>query len=265
MSLFSAIQNIALAPSVAIGNAISGIFGVQAKTTTQQLQATVPGKILGTAIAATAVALGGALIAEAGPATVAKALIPTTTKGKIIAAVAVPIVGLGILKNPEGAIATAGNVVSSTANFIGNASDVVANPSIAGVVTTVKENPIVSAAAAIGVAGLISGGVGLAANTLATYTNSTATRANTASAADTSLPVATSTGAASYPQDAVNYSTPVPQGVTGMTATSTTQRRKTRKKTSPQALHQTISQRVNVEVNQNRVTKKYLNRIAVTV
>lgn len=99
MGLLSSIQKIALTPSAYVGKQVlkvvkpsSSIAQQPISTTTSQLQKTTAGKILGTAIAGTAVALAVTAVPSASLATAGK------TAGKV---------AVSIVKNPVGAVKTA--------------------------------------------------------------------------------------------------------------------------------------------------------------
>lgn len=112
---------------------------------------------------ATNVALvgGGALIGASGKAaTVAKALIPTTTKGKVIAAVAAPIVAGAVIKEPAQAISAPSKVAGELAQFGSDVSGLIAEPSIEKAKETILESPlIIGAGVAAAAAPLVVAGV----------------------------------------------------------------------------------------------------------
>jgi len=102
---------------------------------------------------ATAVIGVGAVAGAAKAGTLASSaakLIPATTKGKVAAAVAAPI-AIGIVANqPIKSLEAVTGAPSALANFGGNVANVAADPSIAGILKTVKENPFIVGTLAAG-------------------------------------------------------------------------------------------------------------------
>jgi len=264
MGLFSGIQKLALAPSVAIGNAISNVIKPgSGKTTTSQLQATTPGKILGTAIAGTAItagalALPAGSIASAGSAikssagTFAKANPIKTAVAGFLAPTAV----VAVVNNPS----VVGKSASAVYDFQKTGISVASGQQsfVQGAVDYVGDHPIASS-----IAGLVGLGaiVKTAIPAIAGYSNTLATRENTEAILNSQQLPAQELPSV-YPQDALDQGSPVPAPIEATTGKSVS-RRKRRKSKAKEPLRQTISQRVNVEVNQNRVSKTYLNRISV--
>lgn len=136
--------------------------------------------ILGGGAAIGAVLTAPVIASAGGIGSVAKSavtsLIPSTTKGKIVAAAVAPVIASAIIQNPAKAIQVPGQIL----NFQTNVGGLIANPSLSKAVEIVKENPVISSLVAVGGVAAIGGGIGLAANTLATYNNSQSTQANTA-------------------------------------------------------------------------------------
>ena len=76
---------------------------------------------------------------------------------------------------------------SELANFGSNVGKLIDNPTIANVKETFKENPILSGAAIAAGAAVVGGGLGLAANTVATFMNTKATKENSLASTEPSL------------------------------------------------------------------------------
>ena len=225
---------------------------------------------------AAAAVVGVGAVAEGGLAAVGSAaskLIPSTTKGKVIAAVATPVVAGAVLKQPAKAAETILNAPSSLANFGGNAAELIANPSLSNAKTLIKENPVVATLAGAGAVAAIGGGVGLAANTVATFVNSRATKANTAATlgGDTTTPEDTGINVIDksgqfrimpVEQGAIAPATPITPQTQKVSKSGTVRRRKRKSKSS---VPTSISQRVNVVVaNKNTTTgisnRRFINR-----
>jgi len=103
------------------------------------------------------------------------------TSAKAVSILATPVVVGAVVQNPQIAVEAA-KTPSKLANFGSNASALLANPSVDNLKTLVKENPLISTGAALAGTAAVGGGLGLAANTAATYLNSRATNKNTQTA-----------------------------------------------------------------------------------
>lgn len=235
--------------------------------------------VLNTGAAATAVIAGGAalgsttakkIITTTAPvvASTAKSLIPATTKGKVIAAVATPIAIGAIASSPklQTGLITA---PSSLVNFGTNVGKIIENPSLATVKETVKENPLISSAVALGGAAAIGGGLGLLANTVATAINTKATNINSAPS-DIAVPTSTMVKEtfAGQEQTATSVS-PTPQTPqTKVISNTTTRNKKRRRKAQKPTIMQ---QKVNVMVNNSsknifqRQNKTYIKREVIAL
>lgn len=250
MSIISSIQRAALAPSVFIGNAISNaIKPGSGRTTTSQLQSTIPGKILGSGIALGALGLGAAAAPAGSIAAAARSLIPSTTKGKIIGAASVPVIAGLLSTNPKApfqAISNLGTFGQDLGTFTGN-------PSFGSAVDIVKNSPLISA-------GLGAAGVGLAGAAIvpaiASFANTQATRKNTeallGSGGAMGIREIETTQLPSMQEDDLVQAEPIVEG-----SSAPRKRRKARSKPS----HQTISQRVNVRVNSVSGNRKYIKNV----
>lgn len=128
---------------------------------------------------ATAGVVAGGITAVANPSaalSVGKALIPTTTKGKIVGTAA-SLVGVGLVKsNPLKAAEVAVSTPSNLINFGSNVGGFLTDPSIENAKKIIKENPIISGVTAA----TILGSVGLgAAGIVSNIMNTRATKENT--------------------------------------------------------------------------------------
>lgn len=224
---------------------------------------------------AAAAVVGVGAVAEGGLAAVGSGvskLIPSTTKGKVIAAVAAPVVLGAVAKQPAAAAQAVLNTPSSLANFGGNAAQLIANPSLSNAKTLISENPVV--ASVVGGAAVIGAGVGLgtAASLISNYQNTKAVKENTAATlggASDSLPISVSDQSGRMfsiqpvQQGALASATPVTPQTQSVSKSGAVRRRKRKSKSSAPT---SLNQKVNVIVsNRNssvgiRQSKRYLNR-----
>lgn len=124
--------------------------------------------------------------------TLAKNLFTSLTPvQKAATIVAAPIVTSAIVQSPKLQNAIV-KTPTSLVNFGGNIGKLVENPSLKQVGATIKENPILSTVIGGVAVAAIGGGVGLAANTAATFLNTRATKENSGSA----MPTTSDLGAA---------------------------------------------------------------------
>lgn len=232
--------------------------------------------ILNTGTVAAAVVGGGAALGSttaksivAAVAPVVSKLVPTSTKGKIAAAVVAPIVAGAVINQPAKTISAVASLPGALTNFGGNAANLAADPTLSNAKTLIKENPVVSTLVGAGAVAAIGGGVGLAANTIATFTNSQATKANTAASApsealptDNLIKVIDKSGDIP-PITNTNNNAPSPQTPqTQKVSSGSTTRKRKKAKAKPTNMIQNV--RVNV-VNQSKsigqqLNKRYLNR-----
>jgi hypothetical protein len=245
------------------------------QTNSKPLTTQIGNILLSTGTAAAAVIGGGAALGSTTARSIggtilsaAAKLIPSTTKGKVIATIAAPVVASAVISNPGGTIRAVKNTVSAQIDL----GKTIANPSLSSAESFLKEHPGASVALGAGGLALVGGGLGLAANTLATFTNSAATRANTAAgstpdqAVSAALPIDTSTrlSAPEVMQPSVSAPTAPTTAITPQTQTITSSSTSVRRKKHYKKLTiAPISQKVNVIVS-NRATgtqtKTYLNR-----
>lgn len=242
MSILSSVQKIALIPSVVGGNLVTAaaekITGNKyGRTTTAEFQATKTGQILGTGIAASGVALaiatGGAAAAANAVGRAAIAHPIQTAAGLFVGAPLVTGVLAGEGQSPEKNIGS----LSSAAYNTGQ-----------GLINVAQEHPVGTA-----ILGSVVGGV-------AAYEVGKKIFGSDNSGVQ-SVPVIA--GNQAPVQTLEQTQAPLPENATAEGTKTKRKRRKSR-------LHprsQTISQRVNVIVNQrnsaNRISKRYLNMIPV--
>lgn len=189
-----------------------------------------------------------------------KALIPTTTKGKIITAVAAPVVIGAVAKQPAQAAKALISAPSALANVGGNVANLASNPSLENLGNLYKENPVIVGGATAAVALLTAKGLFPA---IATAKQTQAIQEQTAA-------IEAATGQIALPTEKANYTTS-PVGVSSSPTVPVTPQtqtvmagatRKYKRKASKKVMPTSISQRVNVLVsNRNQfLTKKLIRR-----
>lgn len=223
------------------------------------------GVITGTTAVAGAAVLAAAPAASTGAAGAAvrsvalslgKALIPPTTKGKVVAAVvALPIAG-AVIRRPEETLSSIGKTPSALVNVGGNIADLVADPSAANVKQLVTENPvIVGGAAALGAIAL--GKTIFPAIATARQTEAIQEQTEAIKDATGNLPTF-STGKETPTYSSPVALTPATKEITPLKATTTKRRKRT--KTKPQS----VSQRVSIVFDNDKIdNKRYLKGASV--
>lgn len=163
--------------SAVFSNPIKSVKAVVSKKTTikqvtkahfaKPLKSQIAKTVLSTAGYATALYGGAAAVSaakagtlKAGVAVAAKSLIPKTIKGKVIAAVAAPIVVGAVIKEPTKVLSKVAAAPSELAQFGGDVATFAAEPSLETAKQIIKESPIISAGLAL--AGVAAVGVGAA-------------------------------------------------------------------------------------------------------
>lgn len=238
----------------------------------------ITGTVISTAGYAAAILTAGAAAGAAKAGTLATSvkamvpkLLPSTLKGKVIAAVAAPVVIGAVASNPLKAVNVAASTPSKLANVGYNLAELGANPSIDNLKTLVKENPlIVGGAALVGGAAIIKTAAPVVSNVLLReeMKDQTAIFERQAKAAESSLKVVDKSGL--FVQDvpktsalpSVTNTQPMPKTPETSTISSGTPRRRSSR---PKAKPQNISQRVNVVVSSRnynvgiKSNRKYLN------
>ncbi len=202
-------------------------------------------------------ALVGAAVAAVPAASAAivtgvKAIIPATAKGKVIAAVAAPVVVGAVVREPTKAIQTAIKAPSELAQFGGDVASFAVNPSLETAKQVITESPLISTGV-----GLLATGAAIAkiAPAIASIKQTEAIQEQTKALEGLSITPESKTGIA--PQTPI---TPATQPLIATAGNGTTT---TRKRRYTKAKPQQISQRVNI-IMQNKVTstgtKNYLNK-----
>ena len=209
----------------------------------------------GLAVGATATKAAASKVVTSIPS-----LLPTTTKGKIVAAAATPVVIGATISQPSKVAQAVVDTPKGLFNVGGNLGNLVAEPSIKNVKTLVTENPVIvggaiAAAAAVGAKGIIPA--------IATARQTEAIQEQTKAIQSVSPPgllVESTKEKDILTLPPATNITPIPQTPQTKTISPTTTRRKKRK--SVKTLPQNITQKVNVLVNNDnrRATKNYINR-----
>lgn len=99
-------------------------------------------------------------------------VLPTSVKTGIVVASPLLITSATARK----AVVQAPSQITTFYSDVGKTLD---NPTLSNAVSTFKDSPIIAGGLAVASAAVVGGGIGLAANTVATYVNSRATKANT--------------------------------------------------------------------------------------
>ena len=113
----------------------------------QPLSKQITETVVQTAVYATAV-LGAGAVAAKGVTAAAGTLIPETLKGKVIAAVAAPVIIGAVIKQPAETLGAVAELPSGLANVGANIAGLAADPSIAGAKALITENPVIVGVAA---------------------------------------------------------------------------------------------------------------------
>lgn len=232
---------------------------LEQKSFAQPLSKQITSTVLATIGYGTAVVAGGA-IATKGIAGTAAALIPATTKGKVVAAIATPIVAGAVIKQPAASIKLVSKAPSELAQFGADVSTFATNPSLESAKQIIKESPVISAGAGLLLAG---GAIKTLAPAIATARQTEAIQEQTqAMKAEKQFSIMPVTPTAQIKEIPATSTTPTPQVAETKTISKETpikKRRKAQVKQKPISMNQ----RVNVIVSNNSSTKKYLNRIVL--
>lgn len=186
----------------------------------------------------------------------AKAVIPATAKGKVIAAVAAPVVVGAVVREPAKAIQTVIKAPSELAQFGGDVASFAVNPSLETAKQVITESPIISTGV-----GLLATGAAISkiAPAIASIKQTEAIQEQTK--ALEGLAVAPALTPES--KTAIAPQTPITPATQPLIATAGNGTTTTRKRRYTKAKPQQISQRVNI-IMQNKVTstgtKNYLNK-----
>ena len=133
---------------------INKVAGTNIKPlTTEQAANTSFGKVYFPVLgAASTIAAASAVKAVGGISTVAKALVPKSTAGKIVAVVATPLITPTIISHPSKTIDIIGNTGAGLINQGTNINKFVSDPSPAKALDIIKENPILAGIETAGIA-----------------------------------------------------------------------------------------------------------------
>jgi len=218
------------------------------------------------------VAVGGLAISQTGLAAstlvkgavaAAPSLVPKTLVGKAVA-----VAGVGaVIKEPTATIGAVTKLPSNIANFGGNVAQFAADPSVANAAQIVKENPILSAAAGAAVVGTAVVAVAPAVSNILQreeMKKQTDIFEKQLEVAEKSLTPSVATGQIIKESSPIASTSPVTPQTQTLSSTTT----KKRKRRTKKAVMPSINQVVNVAVNnsnQNRTTKKYLNREVLVI
>ncbi len=200
-----------------------------------------------------------------------KSLIPTSTSGKIAAAVAIPIAAGVVAQSPTKVIPAVVSLPSELMKFGSDAAKVIENPTLQNAKNLIKESPVISAvvgAAAVGAVGLgVSGLIASVANTISTKENSAALMAAAGGTIinqsredwekEMNAEAAKYGNELPFPKTAENKAIAAPLPITP--ATQTVQAKSlttTRKRAKRQIKTGNISQRVNILINSGKFINK---------
>lgn len=197
-----------------------------------------------------------AKVASVGVKAAVTAAIPSTTKGKVIAAVATPVIVGAAVSQPAQTAKAITQTPQALSNVGANVAKIIAEPSISNVKTLVSENPVI-VGGAIAAATIAGGAKLIPAIAVARQTEAIQEQTEAIKSFET-VPKTVTSQAISQPSPYVP-TTAITPATQILTPTKTTT---ARKKRSVKARNGNISQRVNVIVaNNNRtLTKKYINR-----
>lgn len=237
------------------------IQGVIEEHFAQPLPTQISQTLLSTAGYATALIGGGAIATAAKAGTIktavvqgAKSLIPTTTKGKVVAAVAAPVVVGAISKQPVASLKFVAKAPGELSQFGGDVATFATNPSLESAKQIIKESPVISAGAGL----LLVGGAAKAIiPAIATTRQTEAIQEQTkAIKGYSSLPEVTK-------EEKVISAMPSQPETLAQTQIISKTVPRARRKAKAKEKPMNISQRVSVLVSNNRIEKKYLNRIVL--
>jgi hypothetical protein len=219
-----------------VGAAETKLYGTREAPTSLKSQATdviKAGAAYGVAAVAGLTSVGRAVVAK---------VIPTTTKGKVIAAAAVPVAATAIINKPSLIVEAPSKIL----NFQSNVGEFIAEPSIQKAKDIATENPLITAAVG-GAAAVAVGKTILPA--IATYRQTEAIQEQTeAIQAATSGGITVIDKSQPIPISSIAPQTPVmPQTQTISAGGTSTSKRRKRRASKPAIA--SVNQKVNVIVN----------------
>jgi len=241
------------------------------KTVNKVLETVANHPYVAAAVATTAIAPTAAkAVATAGLKVVAE----SSTKAKVITAVATPVVIGAVAQNPVAAAQKVVAAPSELFNFGTDISKVASNPSVSSIKELVKESPILTtataAAAAVAVGAGTAGLITSVANTLAvkenTAKNTLISTPQTVAAVLPSTPLSAATPiipttTVSSPVASTTASpVPVTPATQPLIATAGSKVSTTKRKTYKKKPVQTMRQTVNIGIANNQNSGRFINR-----
>lgn len=257
-----------IATTAAVVSKKSTVNDVINKHFAQSTKEQVKDIVVGTAGLAAATITAGTTTGRIAALKAAKSVVPKSTTGKIVAAVAVPAAVGAVVRQPEAVTKAVVNAPVELGKFGGDVADFAANPSISSAKQIVTESPVISTALAAGA--VIAAGK-TAAPVIGGLIQKEAVEEQTKAlekAIETPLPTQspslTNTGTTTAP--AVAPQTPLtpqtkPLIATAGSSTSTRKKRRSKRPSSP-----SVRQSVNIVVSNRasstgiRSTKRLINK-----
>lgn len=245
-----------IATATAVVSKKSTVQDVVTSHFAQPLKEQVKDIVLGTAGIAATVVAGAAVGTAAKAGTLAPAaakLIPSTTKGKVIAAVAAPAVIGAVVNQPVKSLTTVAKAPSELAQFGGDIANFAATPSVESGKQLVTQSPLLASAAGLLIAG---GAVSKLAPAIATARQTEAIQEQTQAILDQKeiTVVDKSAEFKAMPSNQIAPTSEVAPQVQSVSKGATTPKK--RKKTVSKPVIASMRQNVNVIVS-NRQTNKY--------
>lgn len=240
------------------------ISDVIKKVDEQPLGKNIASTVINTVTAASVIAGVGAVSSAAKGGTLVSTvskMVPKSLTGKAVAVVAAPVIVGAVASQPLKAIEAVVKTPSALANVGGNLANLAADPSISNVKTLVKENPVITTAAAVaGVAAVGAGLTGVVSGVLTRQELSKQTEAleRSAKAAEKAIqtqPIIIEKSIAATEKEAVigKEENPILPATTRITST-----RKYKRKAKKQAPSMRQSVRVNVIAGNTVSNKRYI-------
>jgi len=244
-----------IATATAVVSKKSTVQDVITQHFAQPLKSQIKDIVLGTAGIASTVVAGAAVGTAAKAGTLAPAaakLIPSTLKGKVIAAVAAPVVVGAVVNQPVKSLTTVAKAPSELATFGGGIANFAASPSIESGKQLVSESPLLASAAGLLIAG---GAVAKLAPAIATARQTEAIQEQTQAMLDQKeiTVIDKSADFKTMPSESLAPQAPVAPQTQKTSATTP----KKRKKHVSKPTITSVSQRVNVIVA-NKQSNKYI-------
>lgn len=172
-----------------VGNVLKAAVtgkGVVANTGSQQINRALSAVASNPYTSAFALAVGKSPSTALNAAKAGYGALPAA--GKVATVVAAPLVVSALVSNPR-AVGSVASAPSSLARFGGNASGLIADPSIEKAMQVAKESPIITTAIGVGAAAVAGRGL---TGTIATIANTRAVNKNTQQALPNEVPISNS-------------------------------------------------------------------------